>query len=513
MSGGRRSVNPTLIPGGNFASTTASPSVLTTGSAPSVAPTTSGSPTLVLNPTGAGGGGRVRNSTSSGNSANSGNSPIPTASTVLPGSGGNVGRNSTSSVVAATAPSVQLVTTRTAKILKADKVSRKFTHADIQEVYSSFRGLQFSDSNLDFVKFVDTQIHDLIDFNFRHLPKGEWRNLPAEDFFEFLLNEYQPESSSADSSLDDRFRALDPSLFVMSYRDPKCFDGLFLEVMKLLNMSGTQLTGGKSGALCAILTDRIPRVPAESKKFYLHMKAEDFKPTQIMDWFARAEDELKLLHQAVIKVESYAVQVGTKPVHDMSKLRIPKREPREEPRHKKDHHDRKEKRKSGQDSRTCKVCGRENHSPSNCQLNVQGHKHPDGNQSDQDWSDSAMGKAWEAKGFKTLPFNETFLGAAWQPPSKGSNDKKSFVKKQKKCKEQLHSLILHDSSKDLISCEIKLPNNSNATSNILLDTGALHGNYISQEVAEKIIKNDKTKCKEKSDQFKERSQQHMSVQI
>jgi hypothetical protein len=267
--------------------------------------------------------------------------------------------------------------------------------------------------------------------------------------------------------------------------------------MKLLNMSGTQLTGGKNGALCAILTDRIPRVPAESKKFYLHMKAEDFKPTQIMDWFARAEDELKLLHQAVIKVESYAVQVGTKPVHDMSKLRIPKREPREEPRHKKDHHDRKEKRKSGQDSRTCKVCGREHHSPSNCQLNVPGHRHPEGNQSEQDWCDSAMGKAWEAKGFKTLPFNETLSGAAWQPPSKGSNDKKSFVKKQKKCKEQLHSLILHDSTQDLVSCKIKFPNNCNATSTILLDTGALHGNYISHEVAEKIIENDKTKCKEK----------------
>jgi hypothetical protein len=231
--------------------------------------------------------------------------------------------------------------------------------------------------------------------------------------------------------------------------------------------SASTPSSARIGALCAILTDRLPRVPYASKKLFQHMKAEDFKPTQIEDWFARAQDELKILHQAVVKCESYGIQVGTKPVHDMSNPRIPKREPRDELRSKHHHKDkephhrekeRPEKRKSSQDSHSCRICGRNNHSPESCQLNVHGHRHPDGNQTDQEWAESPMGKAWEAKGHRTLPFNETLSGAAWQPPSKSTNDKKSFGERHKKCEEKLNSLILHSDANDKVGFKSK--NNS-----------------------------------------------------
>ena len=423
MSGGRRSNNPILMPPGDFTSPGG-----TSNTSARASPAQSSAPSTV--PATAGGGGSAANPSQSGSNTNPVGNSTPVPQTVSTGSGGVMGTNPTPATVAATAPSVQLVTTRNAKIL----TRKMMNHNDIMEVYASFKSLQFADSNLDFVKFIDSKCQELMDFEFDHLPQGEWRKLSSEDFFGFLLNEYQPDSQSADSSLEDRFRAIDTKLFEMDYRKPKCFNDLFFEVKDIMKAGTSVLTVARIGALCTILTDRIPRVPACSKKFYLHMKAEDFKPTRIEDWFTRAQEELKILAHAVIKVESYGVQVGTKPVHDMFKLRIPKREPREEVRTKVDTKDRKEKRKVVENSQTCRVCGRPNHSPSACQFNMTGNKHPDSNQTDEEWADSAMGKAWEAKGHKTLPFHETLSGATWQAPSKSSKDKKFFGKKQIKCK-------------------------------------------------------------------------------
>jgi hypothetical protein len=155
------------------------------------------------------GGGSTANSSQGGNTINPVGSNTPVSPPVSTGGGGVTGTNPTPAIVAATAPSVQLVTTRNAKIL----TKKMMNHNDIMEVYASFRGLQFSDSNLDFVKFIDSKIHELMDFEFNHLPEGEWRKLSSEDFFGFLLNEYQPDSQSADSSLEDRLRAIDIKLF------------------------------------------------------------------------------------------------------------------------------------------------------------------------------------------------------------------------------------------------------------------------------------------------------------
>ena len=478
MSGGRRSNNPILVPPGNF--TSPGGNTTTNNASPS------GAPASV--PVTAGGGG-MASASQGGSSTNTVGNSTPVSQTVSTGGGGILGTNPTPTTVTTTAPSVQLVTTRNAKILTA----KMMNHNDIMEVYNSFRSLQFSDSKLDFVKFVDSLIHELMDFEFNHLPKGTWRSLSSEDFFEFLLNEYQPDSRSAESSLEDRFRAIDSKLFELDYRNPKCFNGLFLEVTRTLNMSSATLTVGRIGALSAILTDRIPRVPYASKKLYLHMKAEDFKPARIDDWFARARDELKILHQAVVKVESYGVQVGTKPAHIMSQPRIPKREPREEVRPKREAGDRKEKRKSFEDSKDCKVCCRSNYAAATCQFNIPGHKHPDANLTDENWSESPYGKAWEAKGRKTLPFNQTLSGAAWQAPSKSSGDKKKFEKEQKKCKENLSSLSLHHQKQETIHGNIQKLSDSNVS--ILLDTGALHGNYISNDISAKIFKTCKENCR------------------
>jgi len=335
-----------------------------------------------------------------------------------------------------------------------------------------------------------------MDFEFLTHPKGDWRRLSSEDFFEYLLNEYQPLSSSTDSSMEDRFRALDAKLFEMDYRNPKCFNALFLEVTRLLNMSSSS-SSTRVAALCAILTDRLPRVPYASKKLFLHMKSEDFQPTHVEDWFARAQEELKLLHQAVVKVESFGVQVGTKPAHNLTAIMnkpIPKREPREEVRSVQK--DRKEKRKDTADTQSCKVCGRDHHTPSTCQFNVEGHKHPDINKTELPWAESPNGKAWEAKGHKTLPFNETLSGVAWQAPPKASKDKKMFSKKQKKCENCLNYLQLHETQNDLLDGELKL-SNSTMPCTLLLDTGALHGNYINADVASRILKENKNMCREK----------------
>jgi hypothetical protein len=113
-----------------------------------------------------------------------------------------------------------------------------------------------------------------------------------------------------------------------------------------------------------------------------------------------------------------------------------------------------------------------------------------------------MGKAWLLKKdknnqpYKCLPFDLTLNDVQWNPPPKRKND--DTLSKNKKSKlftsiiENNDNKIINLKSKFLLPCKIQVNSNNNSKtellSKVLIDTGALDGNYINIQVSKELEK-------------------------
>ena len=128
-----------------------------------------------------------------------------------------------------TSSTIQLITTKHGKMLTEDKMN----HTGILEVYNSYKSIRSSDVNVDFVKMIDNGIHDLISLD---LMRTDWTRMTGDDFFRSLLAQYPTLRNTANSTLEERFHGLDPSLFTLDLHNPKCYNGLFLAVKKFFEV-------------------------------------------------------------------------------------------------------------------------------------------------------------------------------------------------------------------------------------------------------------------------------------
>ena len=103
-------------------------------------------------------------------------------------------------------------------------MKEKFTHDEIVEVYEPFKAMRYSDATVDFVKFVDAEIHDLLKMDF---DQQDWKVFDADDFFKHLLGEYPSEKNSAKASFEERFHSLESSFFKWDIENLKRYNALF----------------------------------------------------------------------------------------------------------------------------------------------------------------------------------------------------------------------------------------------------------------------------------------------
>lgn len=293
-------------------------------------------------------------------------------------------------------------------------------HAGILEVYNSYKSLRGSDAHVDFVKMVDAGIHELIKLDFRKSGLN-WKGLPADVFFKYLLAQYPEPRNSANSSTEERFRTLDEALFAVDIHNPKCYNGLFQAVKKILEVpDAQQVTPQRVTTWCAILTDKIGKTPLVNKKLWQFMKADDFKPTEIDQWFVRVREEQDNMHAAVVKLESYGFLIQ-KIQNSNSNGKVPtslsykgsyqnknlQSKKIEVPPIEKFPHKRKF------DAKLCRHCGRSGHEEKECKfVKDENNIHPDANTTNEPWASSEKGKAWAEKGQEVLPFSKTLLGGA-----------------------------------------------------------------------------------------------------
>ena len=120
----------------------------------------------------------------------------------------------------------------------------------------------------------------------------------------------------------------------------------------------------------------------------------------------------------------------------------------------------------------CKGCGKK-HS-GECFFRT----HPDFNHSNKPWLESLPGKAWKEKGESSLPVNKPSLkGITWHRPEKSGNILNmlnDYDNDQHTNPASFPASIVTNNQHDIINIDV------------LLDTGALQGNYVSEEIARQL---------------------------
>ena len=144
-------------------------------------------------------------------------------------------------------------------------------------------------------------------------------------------------------------------------------------------------------------------------------------------------------------------------------------------------------------------------------------EHPDANKSNASWASSEKGKAWKAKGKHELPWSIKLDGTTWEDAPERPAFKEQSKLPANYCSncsdDQLNSIIdntilnlapghnisdveikylanLHDKDNvfdtDLVSFVILQSNLKSTKVKTLVDSGALHNNYISKKLVDKL---------------------------
>jgi len=389
--------------------------------------------------------------------------------------------------------SVQLVTTQHAKVL-TEKMLVEEGHKAILEVYESFKAMRYSDADIDFVKLIDSGIHELIKMDFG---QKDWKQIDPDQFFLQMLAEYPADKNSSKSSLEERFYSLDSSLFIWDVNKPKCYNKLFQACVKILQVPDSlPVDDPRRTHLLGILTEKIGKKTIPNMKLYQHMKHEDFKPTSLEEWFERVRQLQNEIHSCVVKLESHGFQIVPKGSTQKQSEEIKTTSTFQNKSYKKTTPNGQDKaqskdiapKKRKNEEKACDVCGRNGHDDNECNfIKDPSNKHPDANTSGSSWKDSDKGKAWAAKGHQTLPYTQMLNGNRWEPPK--STNITSKIQKKKKCESVQDEM-------NTIQCELIIKSNTLPTF-CLLDTGALGGNYISTEIGNLLEREDAFKCKSK----------------
>ena len=264
--------------------------------------------------------------------------------------------------------------------------------------------------------------------------------MDSEDFFRVMLFEYPTEKNTSDSSLEERFRQIDKKLFKIDLKNPKCYNALFLQVMKIMEVEDAIPVNEKRVTdLCSILTNKIGKDNTLNKQMWEHMSVKTFKPTSINEWFERTRAEMRRLYGAMVCLESYGVKIGSdNNNHDRTKHD-------DKPKYKQDKLDKKEDKfpqstkrnyekltdeqretlKAERAKKLCNVCGRKGHTKHECKFIAdKNNTHPDANTTSAVWAESAKGRAWKEKGQETLPSPKNCLEGLGVPQDRSLRERK-----------------------------------------------------------------------------------------
>jgi hypothetical protein len=122
-------------------------------------------------------------------------------------------------------------------------------------------------------------------------------------------------------------------------------------------------------------------------------------------------------------------------------------------------------------------------------------KHPDFNTTELEWDKSPKGLAWAAKGELKLPHAKTLdPNSKWSPPPFAPSN--GHDRKRERGEDYLYNIIdtISNTDSHTIPFTLRAKHGLTRAVDVFIDTGAVNGNYISQDIANFLVENHVEYC-------------------
>jgi len=321
--------------------------------------------------------------------------------------------------------------------------------------------------------------------------KAEWDNWRERDYLEWLIPElkllYPANTWNASGTLAERIAELKPFFQKLCLLDEDTFNKCILKMRDIFKSpAATALDVSERKSLINKMYEQMydKNAPVEKqnlplKRLYEIMKEEKHPETfeEVYDVFSEAYSTNRLMVIAVMKLYKL-----TKEQVLINMYKPPKHQNKDKKRTFHDTTPAAENRNADHrgERKVCSGCGRAHGAI--CLLK----DHPDYNHENVPWSESKKGKAWGEKEVLSLPWKLTLSKKPWNfppIPEKFDGNKKPRGEGNDIEIEILNTLLEKQNADTLTVILQASKDSPRHEVQALVDTGALHANYISSEVA------------------------------
>lgn len=365
-------------------------------------------------------------------------------------------------------------------------VLKALKYNDIVAVENFMRSYNVTNKEvLPLITWMEESLQFLVDWKFKSsgMDKEKWVNWREDDYLVDLMPKlkllYPADTLAVSDTPNERIAEMKPLFQKLNIFDEETFQKCLLKLREIFSSpAAIALEEAEVRTLINKMYEQmydknwpVEKVNFQTKRFRERLK-DDLHPETFEDVYRDFAAEFEALKEHVLATLKF-FNIKKEQILHLNK--------------RKDFKDNNNKRtrdaevdNTPTDTGTkspCTVCGRL-HGRS-CIL----HEHPDRNKEKVAWKDSTKGKEWAAKGEQTLPWRLTLNGRGWDHPAKP--EKKEFKRARHDGEleiEQLNTLI-HKPHTDTLTVHIQASHNSPPREcRALIDTGALHANYVSSDM-------------------------------
>jgi hypothetical protein len=373
-------------------------------------------------------------------------------------------------------------------IVKTMTLEGTLDHATVREFQTFVKEMRKTQNELKIADRVEPAMQTTLDMMFAAARvEGDWRDFDDDTFFKHLKDVIKPLKSQFSRFKGDKERLLDvvgKIPFRFDVEDPRRHTEYILawnsRIEKCKNIEDLSKIDRNNiiKQMISKLPMKVPRGSTEHSQIIVISKElmdiGKFKTIhEFLTTLAKVCYDIGEVHTKALKYCLYSVS-------EDATERNGKQKNQRGNHQQSDHKQEEVSVTTKPSSQLCFGCGRLHNLGSDCLLK----SHPDFNGEKRPWVKSTKGKAWKEKGVETLPWDRCLRKSdesKWKPPPAKPNKRNNSSEYIQK----LATMSETEISDNLLSCSIEFLK-TRIRCRALIDTGALHGNCISKELAKRL---------------------------
>lgn len=379
---------------------------------------------------------------------------------------------------------------------------KNLTYSELDACENRLRALNASNPEvLPILTWISDGNQFLIDQKFKTSgkDKGEWEDWRQKDYLEWLLPElkllYPANTWNVTGTPAERIAELKAFFQKLCLLDEETFNKCILKMREIFKSpAAIALDSSERRTLINKMYEQMydKNAPAERQNLPLKRLYEIMKEDKHPDTFEEVYDVFSEAYAA-----NRAMVISVMKLYKLTKdqILVNMYKPKNNNHGTNNNHKNGKRNISStvsvpegpEEPKTCNVCGRIHGKV--CLL----IDHPDRNQENVPWGESKKGKLWAEKNIPSLPWKTTLSGKGWNhPPIPEKNDGNKKPRLAGKDTEiEVLNTLLEKQNTDTLTVILQASKDSPCReAQALVDTGALHANYMSVEMAA-CLKKDK----------------------